>query len=87
MTRRAWSACTLSRLRAPTYAEPVDASVAAAAKAMVDRRDARMPTATSLWANSEFSAWRRTFARSRCGIKSGTKSGSLIVELVSRVSS
>ena len=42
--RRAWSAWPFRRFRAPTYAEPVDASVAAAARAMVDRRGARIPT-------------------------------------------
>jgi hypothetical protein len=44
MTRRAWAACPFSKLRAPTYAVPVDASVAAVASPMVDRRGARMAT-------------------------------------------
>lgn len=82
MTLRALSACPLSRLRAPTYAEPVDASVAAAAMAtVVVRRGARMPTRTSLGAIFWDTRVATNTGGSQCGIKSGIEIDSLIVEM------
>ena len=82
MRRRALSACPLSRLRAPTYAEPVDASVAAAAIAtVVVRRGARMPTWTSLGGFFWYIRVATSVRGSRCGIKSGIETESAIVEL------
>ena len=82
MRRRALSACPLSRLRAPTYAEPVDASVAAAAIAtVVVRRGARMPTWTILGGIFWDIRVALDVSGSQCGIKSGIEIESLIVEL------
>ncbi len=82
MTLRALSACPLSRLRAPTYAEPVDASVAAAARAtVVVRRGARMPTRTSLGGIFWDTRVATDVSGSQCGIKSGIEIESLIVEM------
>jgi hypothetical protein len=83
MTRRALSACPISKLRIPIYAEPVEASVAAAAKPMVaDRRGDRVPTPTSLGSIS----WDIRVATgnrgSHCGIKSGIEYDSSIVEVI-----
>ncbi|PQM44266.1 hypothetical protein C1Y40_05576 [Mycobacterium talmoniae] len=44
ITWRAWIAWPASRLRAPRYAVPVEASAPAAASAIVDRRGARICT-------------------------------------------
>ena len=82
MTLRALSACPLSRLRAPTYAEPVEASVAAAAIAtVVVRRGARMPTRTSLGGIFWEPRVATNVGASQCGIKSGIEIDSLIVEM------